>query len=102
LALAGLVAHESDELSDRERFTLNVVAPQPRVPARWRQQRRQDPDGCRLAGAIQTQEAVQLAFPDSERDAVNGDERTESPCEPVRLDGVLDGAAPFIAFFASG
>src|SRR5262249_41294977 len=87
LALAGLVADETHEAPNSERLPRDVVVPQACGPLAWRQQRRQHPNGRRLAGAIQAEEPEQFALRDLERDAVDRGEAAEAPREAVHLDG---------------
>jgi hypothetical protein len=64
----------------------DVVAGDRRPPAVGPQQRRQHPQGGRLAGAVRAEEAEDLAGGDVEGDVVDGDHVVEALRESLDLD----------------
>jgi hypothetical protein len=63
------------------------MAEHPGAAAVGAQQRGEDADRCRLAGAVRAEDAVDAAPGDGEGHAVDGARRAEGLDQPVRLDG---------------
>ena len=82
----------------------DVEAGDARAAVGRRQQRREHVHGRRLAGAVRSQEAVDLAFGDDEVDPVHGADVLEVADEPLRLDAVrhLPTLATSCVVLASG
>ena len=64
----------------------DVVPGDDRPPATRREQRAQHPDRRRLSGRVRPEEAVDLAAPDLEVEAVDRDQLAEAANEPVDGD----------------
>jgi hypothetical protein len=85
---AGVLGDVADRLADALRMGHDVLACDEGSPGIRTGQGREHANGCRLAGAVRSQEAEDLAFSDRERDAV---QRLHSPislAEPLGDDRV--------------
>ena len=83
----GVLAGEADLAADRRGVADDVVARDARGAAVGAQERGEDADGGRLAGAVRAQHAEHRAACRGEVDAVERDRRAEALGEPGGLDG---------------
>ena len=82
-----LLERDADRAAHRRGVAHDVVAGDDRLAAGRPQQRRQHPDGRRLAGAVRSEEGVDLALGDLEVDAGDGHHSSlEVALEPLDLD----------------
>src|SRR5262245_13613834 len=79
----------SDAPADLFAVRHHVQAVDPGASLRRREETAEDPDERRLAGAVRTEEPVDLAARNAERDAVEGPHLAEVARHPLDLDPVI-------------
>ena len=67
-----LLDDDDDVTAHVEGMTDDVISKHARGTTRWSDQRRQDPQRCRLAGAVWSEHAEDLAAADGEAETVDG------------------------------
>jgi hypothetical protein len=83
---AALLQHDAGALAELLRVRRRVEAEDPHPPCRGGTEPLQDLEGGRLAGAVGSEEAEDLASIDGERDVLEHRPVAVAPVEPVHLD----------------